>query len=162
VEISGLESEVQCIRQQVHETRPFPVPDHHKVLQTAFSLGVKWASVGRGAAPCHWQWHQGQATRDLAGWTASQLKLRGKAPEPDQTPLMQFRIEVLNHAKSGSVFRCRCQSNPSSCCGPCHVTILEQCKAPANMQPCLQAGSTSNLFSDTVKRVYILRARVAL
>jgi hypothetical protein len=24
---------VQCIRQQMHEMRPFPVPDHHKVLQ---------------------------------------------------------------------------------------------------------------------------------
>jgi hypothetical protein len=51
--------------------------------------------------------------------------------------------------------------------GACHLdqghsNILEKCEAPTNMQPCLQAGSTSHFFSDTVKRVYIVRARVAL
>jgi hypothetical protein len=30
---SGLESEVQCIPQQMHELRPFPVPDYEKVLK---------------------------------------------------------------------------------------------------------------------------------
>jgi hypothetical protein len=35
---------------------------------------------------------------------------------------------------------------------------LEKSKAPMNMQ----AGSTSNFFSRTVKRVYIVRAREAL
>jgi hypothetical protein len=34
---SGLESEVQCIPQQMHELRPFPIRDHHKVLQNRFS-----------------------------------------------------------------------------------------------------------------------------
>jgi hypothetical protein len=48
---------------------------------------------------------------------ASQLKLQGKAPEPDQTPLMQFLKVFLNHEKGGSVFRSGYQGNPSSCCG---------------------------------------------
>jgi hypothetical protein len=33
---SRLESEVQCIQQQMHELRPFPIPDHHKVLRNRF------------------------------------------------------------------------------------------------------------------------------
>jgi hypothetical protein len=33
---SGLDRDVQCIPQQMHELRPFPVPDHHKVLQNRF------------------------------------------------------------------------------------------------------------------------------
>jgi hypothetical protein len=34
----------------------------------------------------------------------SQLKLRGKATEPAQTPLIHIMIEVCNHAKGGSFF----------------------------------------------------------
>jgi hypothetical protein len=60
---SGLESEVQCLPQQMHELRPFLVPDHQKVLQIVFLLGVKWAPIGRGAAPCRWHWHQGPGER---------------------------------------------------------------------------------------------------
>jgi hypothetical protein len=41
---SGLESEVQRIPQQMHELRPFPVPDHPKVLQNRF---FAWCEMGR-------------------------------------------------------------------------------------------------------------------
>jgi hypothetical protein len=92
----------------------------------------------------------------------SQLKPRGEAQEPEQPPLILFILEVGNHAKGGSVFRCGCQGNPSSCCGPCHGTFLEKSKAPTNMQPCLQAGIKSKFFSEMVRRVYIVRARLAL
>jgi hypothetical protein len=34
----------------------------------------------------------------------SHLKLRGKATEPAQSPLIQIMIEVCNHAKGGSLF----------------------------------------------------------
>jgi hypothetical protein len=71
---------VQCTWQQMHEMRPFPIPDHHEVLQNRFSLGVKWASVGRGVAPCHW--HQGQATRDMAEWTALQRASSSSEAKP--------------------------------------------------------------------------------
>jgi hypothetical protein len=49
--------------------------------------------------------------------------------------------------------RCMAAGNPSSCCGPCHGTILEKCKAPTKMQPCLQTGDTSHFFSESFKRV---------
>lgn len=88
----------------------------------------------------------------------SQLKLRGKATEPAQNPLIYIIAEVCNHAKDGSVFRSGCEGIPSSCCGPCHGTILEKCKAPTNMQSCMQAGSTSKFFSETVKSIYIVRS----
>jgi hypothetical protein len=39
----------------------------------------------------------------------SQLKLRGKATEPAQNPLIQIIIEVCNHAKGGSLFQSGCQ-----------------------------------------------------
>jgi hypothetical protein len=44
---SGLESEVQCIPQQMHELRPFP--DHHKVLLNRF---FAWCEVGACRARC--------------------------------------------------------------------------------------------------------------
>jgi hypothetical protein len=89
---------VQCVPQQMHELRPFPVSDHHKVLQTAFWLGVKWAPVGRGAVT-------GTGTRARV----SQLKLRGKATEPAQNPLKQIMIEVFKHSKGASLFQSGCQ-----------------------------------------------------
>jgi hypothetical protein len=39
----------------------------------------------------------------------SQLKLRGKATEPAQNPLIQIMIEVCNHAKGGGLFQSGCQ-----------------------------------------------------
>jgi hypothetical protein len=92
-----LESEVQCIRQQMHEMLPFPVPDHHKVLRNRF---FTWCVVGVCRARCcalslalaPGSSHEGFGRVDRT--PASQLKLRGKAPEPDQIPLMQFIIEV--------------------------------------------------------------------
>jgi hypothetical protein len=61
---------------------PFPSPTTKKCSEPIFLLGVKWASVGRGAAPCHWNWHQGQATRDLAGWTAPQRASSSSEAKP--------------------------------------------------------------------------------
>jgi hypothetical protein len=90
----------------------------------------------------------------------SQLKLRGKATEPDPNPLIQMILEVCNHAEDGSVFRSGCEGIPSSWCGPCYGTILKKCKAPTNMQSCMQAGSTSKLFSEMVKSIYILCSMV--
>jgi hypothetical protein len=46
---------------------PHPSTTTTKISKIRFSHGVKWASLGRGAAPCHW--HQGQAMWELAGWT---------------------------------------------------------------------------------------------
>jgi hypothetical protein len=77
--------------------RPFPVPDHHKVLQNRFFAGCK---VGIGRARCctlslalaRGSIYEGIGRVDST--PASQLKLQGKAPEPDQDPLMQFIIEV--------------------------------------------------------------------
>jgi hypothetical protein len=61
---------------------PFPSPTT-KCSKTTFALGVKWASVGRGAAPCHWHWHQGQATRIWKG---------GQHPsKPAQAPRQSIR-----------------------------------------------------------------------
>jgi hypothetical protein len=43
---------------------------------------------------------------------ASQPKLRGKATEPAQTPLIQIKTEVCDHAKGDSLFQSGCQGNP--------------------------------------------------
>jgi hypothetical protein len=61
MEVPGLGSEVQCIRQQMHEVDPLPSPK--KFPKTAFPLGVTLVSVGLG---------QAMIMRDLAGWTAPQ------------------------------------------------------------------------------------------
>jgi hypothetical protein len=154
---------VQCIRQQMLEIRPFPVRDHQKVLRNRF---FAWCEVGVCRARCcalslaPGSCHEGFGKVDST--PASPLKLLRQSPRTRTNPLMQLITEVRNHAKGGSVFRSGFQGSPSSCSGPCHGTILEECKAPTNMQPYLQAGSTSNLFSDTVKLVYIVRARVVL
>jgi hypothetical protein len=60
-----------------------------------------------------------------------------------------------------SLFQSGCEGNPSSCCGPYPGTILEKCKAPTNIQSCLQARSTSKFFLKTVQIDYIVLARVA-
>jgi hypothetical protein len=46
-----------------------PLPNPHRLLHTAFLLGAMWASVGRGAAPCHWLWHHGPA---MGNWQGGQ------------------------------------------------------------------------------------------
>jgi hypothetical protein len=156
--------EVQCILQQRHEMRPLTVPDHHKVLQNRF---FAWCKAGECRARCcarslalaPWPSHMDIGRVDST--RVSQLKLRGKSREPAQNPLIQITIEVCDHAKGGSIFQSGCQGNPSSCGGPCHGSVLEKCKAPANMQPCLQAGSISNSFPKIFKTMYTVRARVA-
>jgi hypothetical protein len=150
-----LQSEVQCILQQRHEMLPLTVPDHHKVLQNRF---FDWCKVGVCRARCcalslaPGPSHGGIGRVDST--RVSQLRLRGKATEPAQSPLKQVTIEVCDHAKGGSLFQSGCQGNPSSCGGPCHGSVLEKCKAPTNMQPCLQAGSTSNSFPKIYKTMY--------
>jgi hypothetical protein len=109
---SGLESEVQCIPQQAHELRPFPVPDHHKVLQNRF---FAWCEVGACRARCcalslalaPGSSHGGIGRVDST--QVSQLKLRGKATEPAQDPLIQIMIELCNHAKGDGLFQSGCQ-----------------------------------------------------
>jgi hypothetical protein len=102
---SGLESEVQCIPQQMHGLRPFLVPDHHKVLENHF---FAWSEVGACRARCcalslalaPGPSHGGIGRVDST--RVSQLKLRGKDTEPAQNPLIRIKIEVCNHAKGGS------------------------------------------------------------
>jgi hypothetical protein len=93
----------------MHELRPFSVPYHHKVLQRRFLLGVKWAPVGRGAAPCHWHWPSPRGIGIADSTRVSQLKLRGKATESAKNPLTQIMMDVCNHAKGGSLFQSGCQ-----------------------------------------------------
>jgi hypothetical protein len=150
---SGLESEVQCIPQQMHELRPFPVPDNHKLLRTSFLLGVMWAPVGRGAAPCHCHWHQGPAMGELAGWSrVSQLKFRGKATEPAQSPLIQIMIDMCNNAKGGSFVSVRLSGNPSSCSGPCHRSVLEKCKHHQTCNHASKQAAHQRNFHTALKR----------
>jgi hypothetical protein len=160
-----LASEVHSAAEAFRSRGPFPSWTTTKCSKTASSLGVKWASLGRGAVPYHrhqaWpgpshgEIGRGDSTR------VSQLKLRGKAIEPAQNPLIQITIEVCDHAKGGSLFESGCKGNPSSCGGPCHWSVLEKCKAPTNMQPCLQAGSISNPLQKMFKTMYIVHARAA-
>jgi hypothetical protein len=90
---------------------PFPSPTITKCYKTVFLLGVKWAPVGRGAAPS--QALALRPSRGGIGWVnstrVSQLNLRGTATVPAQNPLIQIMIEVCNHAKGGSLFRSGCQ-----------------------------------------------------
>jgi hypothetical protein len=124
---------------------PFPSLTPRKYSKTSFLLGVKWASVGRGAAPCHWPWHKGPAIGELAGWTAPS--------EPAQAQRQGHRTRTkppdINHSryvqscKRWEFFSVCLSGNPSSCGGPGHGSALEKCNAPTNMQPWFQAGSTS-------------------
>jgi hypothetical protein len=110
VETSGLQSEVQCIPQQMHQMPPFPIPDHHKVLPNRC---FAWCEVGVCRARCcALSLAPGPSNGDTGrvdGTRVSQLKLRGKATEPAQNPLIQIKIEVCNHAKGGSLFQSGCQ-----------------------------------------------------
>jgi hypothetical protein len=108
----GFESEVQCMPQQMHELRLFPVPDHHKVLQ---NISFAWCEVGACRARC--------CALSLAlapepspgvigrvdGTRVSQLKLRVKPTEPARNPLIKKMIEVCYRTKSGSLFQSGCQ-----------------------------------------------------
>jgi hypothetical protein len=84
---SGLESEVQCFRQQMHQMRPFPVLDHGTVLQNRF---FAWCEVGACRARCcalSLALAPGPATRDLAGWIAPQRASSSSEAKPqNQTP----------------------------------------------------------------------------
>jgi hypothetical protein len=96
--------EVQCIPQQMHELRPFPVTDHQKVLQNRFfvrcdvgACRARCCALSLAPRPCH----RGIGKVDSA--RVSQLKLRGHATEPAQKPLIKIMIEVRNHSKGGSL-----------------------------------------------------------
>jgi hypothetical protein len=103
-----LESEVQCSRQQMHEMRPFPVPDHHNVLQKRFFARVN-VGVCR-ARCCALSLAPGPGENCRVDSTrVSKLKLRGKATEPAQNPLIQIMMEVCNHTNGGSLFQFGCQ-----------------------------------------------------
>jgi hypothetical protein len=141
VATSGLESEVQCIPQKMHELRSFPVPDHTNVLQNRF---LAWCAVGACRARCcalslalapgpsHWRIARVDSTR------ASQLKLRTKATEPDQKPLIQIMIEFFN-AKGGILFQSGCQGIQADVVD--HFTGAFT-RSAWHQQTCFQAGST--------------------
>jgi hypothetical protein len=60
--------------------------------------------------------------------------------------------QECNNAKT--VFRSCCEGIPSSCCGPCHGTMLERCKAQATCNhACNQAAHKKNI-SDRRKHLY--------
>jgi hypothetical protein len=91
---------------------PFPSPTTTKCSKTAvFSLCEVGACRARFCAlslalapgPRHGGIGRVDSTR------VSQLKLRGKAAEPAQNPLVQIMIEVCNHSKGGSLFQSGCQ-----------------------------------------------------
>jgi hypothetical protein len=109
-----------AFRSRCMKCDPFPCWTITKCSKTAFSLGVKWASVGRGAAPSHRHWHQGPAIWLHAGVgmhagvgrvdsaRVSHLKLRNKATELAPNPVIPIMIDVCNHAKGGSLFQSGC------------------------------------------------------
>jgi hypothetical protein len=109
---SGLEIEVQRIPQQMHELRPSPVHDHHKVLHNRI---FAWCEVGACRARCcalslalvPGPSHGGIGRVDST--RVSQLKLRGKTTEPAQNPLIRIMIKVCNNARGGSLFQSGCQ-----------------------------------------------------
>jgi hypothetical protein len=145
------------------ECDPFPSPTSTKCSKPACPLGVKWSSVGRGAAPCHW--HQGQVTRDLAGWTAPPSE---PAQAPRQSPRTipnppdaihdrgvrpckrWQRVSVRLSGESKHLLWTMSRDHPREVQGTNeHATMLASRKH-------------IKLHSETVKRVYIMRARVAL
>jgi hypothetical protein len=91
----------------MHGLRPFPIPDHHKVLQNRV---FAWRELGACRARCcalslalaPGPSHEGIGKVDST--RVSQLKLRGKATEPAQNPLILIMIEVCNQAKGVSLF----------------------------------------------------------
>jgi hypothetical protein len=109
---SGLECEVQCIPQHMHELRPSPVPDHHKLVQNSF---FSWCEVGACSSRCcalSLALAPGPSPGVIGrvdSTRVSQLKLRGKPTEPAQTPLIQIMIEFCVHKKVGSLFQSGCQ-----------------------------------------------------
>jgi hypothetical protein len=118
----------------MHELRPFPVPDLHKVLK---NRGFAWCEVGACRArccalslgtgtmaqPCTAQWHAqvGQHPREPA-----QAPRQGHrtSPKPPDT----------NHDKGVQSCRrryfvsVRLSGNPSGCSGPYHGSVVEKCR----------------------------------
>jgi hypothetical protein len=91
----------------------------------------------------------------------SQLKLRGKATEPTQTPVIPIMIEVCNHAKGGKLFQSGCQGNLAVVVD--HATgAFSRCSRHQQIynHACKQAAHKKN-STKLIKTVYIVRALVA-
>jgi hypothetical protein len=139
---------------------PFPSPTITKFSKPAFLRGVKWALVGRGATPCHWHWHQGPANGGIGrvdGTRVSKLKLRGKATEPAQNPLIQIMIDWCNHAQGGSLFQSGCQGIQAG--NVDHVTrALSRSQGTSRHATMLPSRHHIKKIPQRFKKLYILRA----
>jgi hypothetical protein len=130
----------QQLRLTMRKLRPLLLPvtfDRFGQIEPELT-GKSWARCCTRAQP----WGNGR----VDSTRVSQLKLRGKATERAQNPLIQIIIEVCNHAKGGCLFQSGYQEI-QAVVGPCHGSILAKCKAPTNMQPCSHGGSTSISFA---------------
>jgi hypothetical protein len=153
---SGLESEVQCIPQQMHELRTFPVPDHHKVFQNR--IFACW-EVGAYRARCcalSLALARPWGNWDVDSTRVSQLKLRGNATEPAQKPLIQIMIELCNHSKGGSLFQFGCQGIQAV------VDVTRAFSRSArHQQTCNHASKQAAHQKDSIKLSKIVRALMA-
>jgi hypothetical protein len=78
----------------------------------------------------------------------SQLKLRGKATEPAQNPLIHVMIEVCNHAKGGSLFQ--------SCCPGIQAVVVDHVtgtfsRSARHQQTCNQASKQAAHQKNSIK-----------
>jgi hypothetical protein len=103
---SGLEGEVECIPQQMHELRHFPVPDHHKLLQNRF---FTWCEVGACSARCcalSLALAPGPSQREPGNWQGGQ-----HPSEPAQAPRQAHRTSPkppdTNHDRGVQSFKRR-------------------------------------------------------
>jgi hypothetical protein len=101
--------------QQMHELRPFAVPDHHKVLQNRFSA---WCEVGAcRAGCCALSLVLGLARAQPCGngqggqhpSEPAQAPRQGHRTGSKPNPLVKIVIEVCSDAKGGSLFQSGCQ-----------------------------------------------------
>jgi hypothetical protein len=134
----------------MHTLCPFPVPDHQKELQTRFFV---WCEAGTCRARCcvtgtgAQQWGNWQG-----GSRVSQLKLRAKATEPAQNPLIQIVIEFFSYAKGGSLFQSGCQGVQAVVVD--HVTGAFS-RSARHQQTCNHASkqaANKNCFNKALKK----------
>jgi hypothetical protein len=145
----------------MHELRPFSVPDRQNVLQNRL---FAWCEVGACRARCcalslaqapgpsHGEIGRVGSTR------VSQLKLRGKATEPAQNPLIQIMIELCNHAKGVGLFQSGCQG--------IQAVVVDAgtgafSRSARHRQTCNHASKQAAHQKKVHKSVYIVRALVA-
>jgi hypothetical protein len=148
---SGLQRKVQCIPQKMHELQPFPIPDHHKVLQTRF---FAWCEVGACRARCYalslalapgpsqrgnWQGGRHPSEPAQAPWKGHRTS--PKPPDTNHDRLVQSctRRQFVSVRLSG---------NPSRCCGPCHKSVVEKSR---HQQTCNHASKQAPHQKNSTK-----------